>query len=218
LNTFQFAQTTTGLPVLAYDFGRSGPQVLILGGVHGNEPEGVVAAMGLIKKFSHSFTYKLRLTVCPMFNLDGVLNRERRNARGVDLNRNLPTKDWTKEVAEEKYFPGISANSEPENQALVAWIEDKKPRLIISLHSWHPLININGACRPEAEVLAMHTGYEIKEDIGYPTPGCLGTYTGLERNIPTITYEIARGLSPQDVLKVHVPALTETLKVSEDRL
>lgn len=217
MDTFQFGQTATHLPILAHRFGRSGPQVLILGGVHGNEPEGVIAALGLVQKFIQAYTYKLRTTLVPMFNLDGILAQNRRNARGVDLNRNLPTKDWTREVKEEKYFPGTEPNSEPENKALVSWIDEHKPNLIISLHSWHPLLNINGNCRPEAEILARLTGYEIKEDIGYPTPGCLGTYCGLERDIPTLTYEIARGLDHEPILGVHVKALLEALKVTEGR-
>ncbi len=192
--------------------------MLILGGVHGNEPEGVIATLGLLQRFHQSFTYNLQVTLVPMFNLDGVMKQTRKNAQSVDLNRNLPTKDWTRQVTEEKYHPGTEPNSEPENQALVKWIDEQKPKLILSLHSWHPLININGNCRPEAEALARLTGYEIKEDIGYPTPGCLGTYCGLERDIPTITYEIERGLNHHDILSIHVHALQEALKVSEARL
>lgn len=59
------------------------------------------------------------------------------------------------------------------------------------------------------------TGYTIQEDIGYPTPGCLGTYAGLERDIPTLTYEIQRGLGCEEILKVHVPAILEAIKVTE---
>ena len=42
----------------------------------------------------------------PTFNLDGVLRQQRKNINSVDLNRNLPTKDWTNDVKEEKYYPG----------------------------------------------------------------------------------------------------------------
>ena len=72
----------------------------------------------------------------------------------------------------------------------VSWLTTLAPAFILSLHSWKPLLNVNGACRPEAEAIASRTGYIIEESIGYPTPGCLGTYTGLERAIPTLTYEI----------------------------
>ena len=217
MQSFVFGQTASGVPILAHNFGQTGPRVLILGGVHGDEIEGVWAAHGLLNAFAQSFPYKLRLTLVPAFNLDGVLGKERRNSRGVDLNRNLPTNDWTDKVATERYNPGPSANSEPENQALVKFIDSEKPAFILSLHSWKPMLNINGDCRAEAEEIAKRTGYIIEETIGYPTPGCLGTYTGLEREMPTLTYEVERGLDQASVLKIHVPAILESLKVSEKR-
>lgn len=217
MNSFVFGQTVTGLPIMAYRFGAEGPNVLVLGGVHGDEIEGVVAAHGLIEKFAASFPYRLQLTLVPAFNLDGVLARERRNARGIDLNRNLPTKDWTKDVVELRYCPGPAANSEPENRALTAFLERERPAFILSLHSWRPMLNINGDCRTIAETIAKHTGYVITESTGYPTPGCLGTYAGLERDFPTLTYEIERGLPAEPILRVHVPAILEGLKTCETR-
>lgn len=210
-----FGKTASGLPIPAFHFGRSGAEVLILGGVHGDEPEGVKAAWGLIDLWSQNFPLGLQATVVPTFNLDGVLAGNRLNAHGVDLNRNLPTNDWSPNVASPRYNPGPQALSEPENQALLQWLDAHRAVLVISLHSWKPLLNVNGDCVREASVIAEWTGYKIEESIGYPTPGCLGTYCGLERDIPTLTYEIERGLDTESILKIHVPALTEGLKVTE---
>lgn len=215
MKSFIFGQTSQKLPIIGYDFGRTGPQVLILGGVHGDEIEGVIAAHGLLRRFGANFSFGLRLTLVPTLNLDGVLARSRKNAQSVDLNRNLPTNDWTADVPEERYYPGPSAASEPENQALIQWLETHHPSFIISLHSWKPLLNINGSCLKEAEVISQMTGYEIQDSIGYPTPGCLGTYSGLERDMPTLTYEIERGLDTASILRVHIPAILEALKVTE---
>jgi protein MpaA len=221
LRSFIFGKTATGLPIPAYRFGE-GPEskaarVLIIGGVHGSEIEGVWAALGLLKSFSESFPYHLRLTLIPMLNVDGVLTRERKNGHKVDLNRNMPTRDWTNDVKEEKYYPGPHANSEPESVALVNFLEREPQDFILSLHSWNPMLNVNGDCSPEAEEIQKHTGYRIEKSIGYPTPGCLGTYAGLERAMPTITYEIERGLSQDQVLSIHVPAILNALKLSEKR-
>ncbi|GIL17881.1 MAG: murein peptide amidase A [Oligoflexia bacterium] len=218
LTSFIFTQTTSGLPVIGYQFGKqdpSFPKILILGGVHGDEKEGVVAAHGLYTRFSQNFSYRLNICLVPAFNLDGVLEKTRTNARGVDLNRNLPTKDWSPEIKGPRYNPGPTPNSESENQGLVKYLEQEKPNLIVSLHSWNPVLNVNGDCLKFAEVLAKHTGYKIDADIGYPTPGCLGTYAGLERQSPTLTYEIERGLASDQILKIHVPAICEALKVME---
>lgn len=217
MKTRSFGNSALGLPLIAHEFRGDGPSILILGGVHGDESEGVVAAEGLLDSLLRSFPYRLNVTLWPRFNSDGVLLRTRGNGHGVDLNRNLPTKDWSPEVATPRYHPGPAAGSEPENQALMKLLKEAPPRFLLSLHSWHPVLNVNGDCLPEAESLARSTGYRIDTDIGYPTPGCLGTYAGLERNIPTLTYEIERGLSPGEVLRVHVPAILEMLKVCEGR-
>ena len=66
-----------------------------------------------------------------------------------------------------------------------------------------------------AQVIHEWTGYKIEADMGYPTPGCLGTYAGIEKHYPTITYEIERGTTPQQILPLHVPAICEGLKVIE---
>jgi protein MpaA len=216
MKTFILGATSTGLPIPGYRFGPSpGPHVLVLGGVHGDEKEGVEACLGLVHRWSKGFPFRLRVTVVPAFNMDGVLRASRLNARGVDLNRNMATNDWSSEVTNPRYNPGPAANSEPETQVLVKWLDEHKPVIIFSMHSWHPILNTNGNCAREAQAIAQWTGYKIDDSIGYPTPGCLGTYCGLEREMPTITYEIERGLATSEILRLHVPALEEALKVTE---
>lgn len=207
--------SVSGLPLITYEFGFSGPKVFIIGGVHGDEIEGVALAMGLLDEWQKHFDLKLNILLLPMMNIDGVLRKTRLNANGVDLNRNLPTKDWTAEVLNPRYPPGPFALSEPENQALVGVIENFKPQWILNLHSWKPMLNTNGDCEPLASKLNQLTGYPIEPTVGYSTPGCLGTYSGIERGIPTITYEIERGLSTEQILKIHKTAICESLKVLE---
>lgn len=211
---FTFAHSPLGLPVTAYRWKQGPRKVLILGGVHGDEIEGVTCALGLLDEWSKKNSHQLDLTLIPQFNIDGVLTKQRMNSSGVDLNRNLPTKDWSPEIKTPRYHPGPRPNSEPENQALSKWIETEKPNFILSLHSWHPVLNVNGDCLAEAESLAASTGYKIDTDIGYPTPGCLGSYAGLERGCPTLTYEIQRGLPLNEVLRIHVHAIEKCLAVT----
>ncbi|NCN42311.1 murein peptide amidase A [bacterium] len=215
MKTSVIGKSASGLPIVAHQFGREGAKILILGGVHGDEPEGVWASMGLMGAWQEAFPFKLRVTVIPQFNVDGVLRGERANLNGVDLNRNMPTNDWSSLVAQPRYNPGPEAGSESETKALVEWLEVEKPSFVLSLHSWKPMLNTNGNCLREAQAIADRTQYEIKDSIGYPTPGCLGTYCGLERDMPTLTYEIEKGLDISSVLKIHVPAVHEALKVSE---
>lgn len=212
-----FGHSSQGLPILSYHFGSEGPVVLILGGVHGDEPEGNYIALGLLKKWMDDFPYKLSLTLIPCFNIEGSLLCQRTNANEVDLNRNLPTKDWSPKYEKKRYDPGSAPASETENKTLVEWIKNNKPCFVITLHSWNPMININGDCHPEADILAKATGYEVSDYIGYPTPGSLGDYCGIERAIPVITYEAARGGTVKEALELHVPAIEKALFATEKR-
>jgi protein MpaA len=211
-----FGRSRGGLPILAYHFGQKsqGARILILGGVHGDEIEGIVAAFGLLEKFKTDFSLKLDLTIVPMFNVDGSLHRTRGNGAGVDLNRNLPTKDWSPEIATPRYHPGPAANSEPENHALVDFIAKEQPKFILSLHSYKPMLNFNGDSKIIAEEIAKHTGYDVVPSIGYPTPGALGTY-GTERDIPVLTYEVERGMNEAKILSDHVPAILAGLALAQ---
>ena len=49
--TSTLGQTRLGLPITVHQFGKGPKEVLILGGVHGDEPEGVIAANGLLTAF-----------------------------------------------------------------------------------------------------------------------------------------------------------------------
>ncbi len=219
--------TKLGLPIHAYHFLPAKMQptdsitnnlakALVIGGVHGDEPEGVVASRGLLEQFRQNYSLQLDLILIPEMNPEGVLLKTRGNSNKVDLNRNLPTKDWSPVAATERYHPGPSPESEAENKILVRLINDYKPHVIFSLHSWKPMLNINGLL-PEADVISKITGYIIDPDIGYPTPGSLGTYAGHEKKIPTLTYEVERDISFDQIIKIHVPAIIEGLKVSQNR-
>lgn len=215
MRIYQFGQTAKNLPIFAYEFGvHDTNHVLILGGVHGDEIEGVITARDLLSRLMKNASHfdRMKVTLVPELNPEGVLHKTRGNLNGVDLNRNLPTRDWSPEVKTPRYHPGSSPMSEPENQALCAFIEEHSLKFILSLHSWNPMLNINGDCLEEAEILAASTGYRIDRDIGYPTPGSLGTYGATENGIPTITYEIERGQKQEDILKMHPPAIWKLLE------
>jgi len=172
-------------------------RALLIGGVHGNETEGVK----FMEEFTREFVdgksespFGVDLYVIPVMNPDGFLSFQRGNANLVDLNRNMPTKDWSAEYTEQKYFPGSQATSEPETRMLIDVLEDFQPDYIISFHSWKPMVNINGPSKAFGEAIAQKLNMVVADDIGYPTPGSLGTYAGMERQIPTITLEFERGV------------------------
>lgn len=190
-----------GYPIFGIEVEKTKPKrFLLIAGVHGNETEGHAFMHGFLQEFVYKknslpvYTY-----ILPNLNPDGFFAFERQNGHGVDLNRNMKTKDWQPGIKGDRYYGGPFAESENETKILVQVIENFKPHLIISLHSWKPMININGPAKIFAEAMAKKLPYEITADVGYPTPGSLGTYAGWERNIPTITLEIERGMPLEKV-------------------
>ena len=191
----------------------SGPvKVLLMGGVHGDEPEGYSFTENFLRNADwKQFEGQLELSVITRFNPDACLANTRLNANGVDHNRNMPTQDWSAKAANERYIPGPAAGSEPETQILVKLLVENKFHAILTFHSYDPMINYNGPSKGLAQAIADKCGYKVTSDIGYPTPGSLGTWAGGERAIPTITYEIERGLDHAASWTLHGPAVLQGL-------
>lgn len=216
---YSLGSSAHGLPIKVFEFGSSDlPTVLCLGGVHGDEIEGVTLAWSLWDEFIKEYSLKLNLILIPEMNPDGVLYKTRVNANKVDLNRNLPTKDWESQTLNPRYPPGPCAGSEPETQAFLELWNHRNIQFVFSLHSWNPLINTNGPCLEVAEVLHQFLGSPIEPSMGYPTPGALGTFSGLERGVGAITLEIQRGLMNNEVISKYKPAMLAALKVLEHQL
>ena len=210
-------------PIELYSIGSGPIPVLILGGVHGDEVEGFTLAerfLALVDEGSYTVPSRLNLFISPRLNPDGCALIKRTNAKNVDLNRNLPTQNWTGDIANIRYYPGEAPGSEPENKVLIEFLETLKPKLILSLHSYEkPMVNYDGAISKEvAEVMAKANGLEAKGDIGYPTTGSLGNYAGIERKIPTITLEILRGKNLEEVWAEQKPALIAALDWANEKL
>ncbi len=169
---------------------KAGKWLYLLGGTHGDEVEGIHVCKELFNwlKTEHSMK-DMPIVVVPILNVDGYRAGTRVNARMVDLNRNYPTKDWTKEASQPKYNPGPKALSEPENQFLVRLLDKFRPGFILSFHTWKPILNYNGDCQDVAEFLSTHNGYPISSDIGYPTPGSFGSFVPEKYNAGVLTFE-----------------------------
>jgi succinylglutamate desuccinylase len=76
--------------------------------------------------------------VVPVLNPDGVHRHSRRNAHGVDLNRNFPVR-WIHQGG--SYYSGPRPASEPETKAMMAFLADVRPRYVVSLHQ--PLYGVD---------------------------------------------------------------------------
>ncbi len=204
-------------PIELLQLTKGSTPLLLIGGVHGDEVEGFY----LMERFLNEGPWKeleglASIFMIPRLNPDGCALKTRGNGNGVDLNRNMPTKDWSAIAATPRYNPGPSAGSENETKILISIVEELKPHAIISAHSWKPMINYNGPAAKLAEEMAKFNKYRIDDDIGYPTPGSLGTWSGWERKIPTITLEIEEDSPLEKVWEVHHQALFEGIRFAAE--
>ncbi len=185
-----------GKSIDSWQFGDSTRiKILILGGIHGDEPESVDFTSSLWWALesitADSLNCLIRMVDCA--NLDGYLAKSRRNARGIDLNRNFPTLDFVVGDSLSRYYGGREPLSEPETQAIVKLIEDFRPDLIVALHAPLNCVNFDGPAEAEAARLAELLNLPLVIDLGYATRGSLGGYYGRERNQKVITLEFPSG-------------------------
>lgn len=174
--------------------------ILLMGGIHGDEPEGVALAEGALAWLKSECKAGrgdslAPWIVIPCLNIDGFRKNQRVNGRGVDLNRNYPSSNWTPTADKERYFPGTAPASEPEIQGVVELLLDLRPRLAIHCHSWKPMVVYAGeAALNDSNHLARASGYKVFDTIGYPTPGSLSQYGWGDLSIPVICIEEQDGL------------------------
>lgn len=192
--------------------------LLLIGGTHGDEPEGVELAQQTLRWLqAEGESLETAWALIPCLNPDGVALRQRMNANGVDLNRNYPSSDWSPEAKKERYNPGPQPGSENEIQALVKLIQVMKPKMIIHFHSYKPCIVYAGnAALPAAELLGKATGYDVIPDIGYPTPGSLSSYAWSDLGIPVICIEEEDGVDRTTIWPRFQGVITNLIKNFDD--
>jgi murein peptide amidase A len=186
----EIGMSVEGRPIAMVKFGEGDAAVLVLGAIHGDEPTSEYVARRLVEALGASPTPGI--AVIPCANPDGLAAHRRTNARGVDLNRNFPAANW-KRTGRGRNFGGREPLSEPESNTLHRAIESLHPTLIISIHSMqNPCDNYDGPGEETAELMSRFNGYPVRRNIGYPTPGSLGSWAGIDRQIQIITLELPR--------------------------
>jgi protein MpaA len=190
-------------------------ELLIFAGIHGEEPETTYALSRALRQLTEPSSH-CAVILCA--NPDGTIRGTRGNARGVDLNRNFPTRDWRpgtvthrstiEDPSDILLSTGTLAASEPETRALIALIDELRPSAVIAIHA--PLACIDDAnASPLGQRLADRTKLPFVRDVGYATPGSFGTWGG-ERDLLVTTYEFALASTEQH-MRDHVPVLVELL-------
>jgi len=118
-----------GRKIVAWHLGQRGrPKVVLIATMHGNEraPRQVLQSLR-----DRSPIRGVDLWVVPTYNPDGAAHGTRKNAHGVDLNRNYPY-GWRD--LDGNYESGSHAGSEPETRAMMRFLRDVRPTWVLSFH------------------------------------------------------------------------------------
>jgi protein MpaA len=136
-------------PIRAVQLGDpAGARVaLVVGVIHGDERVGL-RIVDAIKRRASAEAASLQgtqLWAIQTVNPDGLRAHTRKNAHGVDLNRNFPYR-WRDDVPHSNgYYPGPRPSSEPETRAVMAFARRIQPDLSIWYHQpWGAVLACHG--------------------------------------------------------------------------
>lgn len=180
-------------PIRAFRLGdpASPKKVVLIGGIHGDE---TAPSRILLNLRDGRRIHGADIWVVPYFNRDGVALHRRKNARGVDLNRNFPYR-W--KALTGRYYSGSRPASEPETRYLMRFLDQVDPDFVVGFHQ--PLYGVDvyaGKTRGFSVVLARNLGLPRKT---FNCNGvCHGTMTqwfNAKHAGRAVTVEYGRGLS-----------------------
>jgi len=165
-----------GRPIVAERFGSpGGRRVLVIGVIHGNEDGGVPIVDELRDRAAAgALAPDVEWWLVESMNPDGQAAQDRHNANQVDLNRNFPLRWGPIGQPGDGQYAGTGPASEPETQAMVAFISQLRPDMAIWYHQDANLIipstGRNGRVRARYAELS-----------GLPVADCCGggIYTGI---------------------------------------
>jgi len=183
-------RSVQGRPILAQVLGNGPETTLFIATIHGNEAAGT-PLMGTMADYLTEHAEILenrRVVIVAVANPDGMAMRTRGNIRGVDLNRNFEASNRVNNKTN-----GSGALSEPESRAIRAVIQEFSPDRIVTLHQPLNCIDYDGPAKALAARMARYCRLPVKK-LG-ARPGSLGSYTGEELGIPTITMEMPAAAS-----------------------
>lgn len=210
----KYGMSVEGVP-LRFLPAEKDARLLVFAAIHGEEAETTFLLSRALRMLARVPAHVACVLTA---NPDGLLRGTRANARGVDLNRNFPTEDWTcgktysrltlESPKETALDTGAFAGSEPETSALIQLILKLNVRKVIALHSPFGLIDSDFQSDLTQK---LETVFELpwQSGVGYPTPGSFGTFAR-ERQIECVTVELPR-LAPEILVQCYGKAFAEFL-------
>jgi protein MpaA len=154
-------------------------RVLVIGGLHGNEPASPPVVRGLLQA---QIDPDVEVWLVPVANPDGVAAGLRCNANGVDLNRNYPF-EWRPRDG------GPAPLSEPETQALAALVEQLRPDVVVWVHQPLGYVSaIGGTSSALEQAWGYGAGMPVRPDVTQHGGG--ESWSALVAGVPSMLIEI----------------------------
>ncbi|MBN1944510.1 MAG: DUF2817 domain-containing protein [Bradymonadales bacterium] len=189
--SFIVGTTRQNRPMVVEQYGADGPLLLLISAIHGNERTAVTLGEQIRSDLLAGLAEMagIRIAFLPAANPDGIALETRYNAASVDLNRNFPTENFSQDNTNGGPYP----LSEPETQALKEVIDRVAPTAVVSVHCCIPLMDYDGPGYSLAQAMSMAMEQSARFDVGRlgSLPGSMGSYVGIELNVPIITLEFA---------------------------
>lgn len=166
-----------------------------MAGIHGNERITYPLAEALSRV---ELPDDMHLTIVPSLNPDGWAANTRRNARGVDLNRNFPWL-WTSS----KESAGSGPGSELETQAAMNLLQTERPDLVIWIHQPLDYVAPLHGCPIEyAQVWAGAAGVRVRTGLAHL--GGSESWSAREAGLRSMLVEVASWSTAQSLVDDHV--------------
>jgi murein peptide amidase A len=168
-------RSVRGRPIRVWHLGERGkPKVLLISTMHGDEPHTrqILEALRDGRPI-----HGVDLWVLPTYNPDGRVRHTRKNAHGVDLNRNFPN-NWVD--LDGVYESGPRPASEPETRAVMRFLRDIRPKWILSFHQ--PLYGVDTVTKNKRFSRKVARALNLPRKSFTCGGACHGTMTGWYNN------------------------------------
>ncbi len=154
-------------------------RVVVIGGLHGNEPVTPPAVRGLLEA---DIGADIEVWLVPVANPDGSAAGQRCNADAVDLNRNFPW-EWRAEDG------GPAPSSEPETQALSLLVSGLQPDVVVWVHQPLDYVSAIGATADELELAwSAAAGLPVRPDVTQHGGG--ESWSSFVAGVPSMLVEV----------------------------
>jgi protein MpaA len=179
-------------------------KVLVVGAIHGDEPEGR-KIVDLLRTATPPPGVELLLV--RNLNPDGLQRHTRQNAHGVDLNRNSAQGRRFLGGPGTRFYAGPRAFSEPETRAIRALILRARPAVTVWYHQPFGLVD-----RPETGGDAISRAYARVSGLRFapltPRPGSMSRWENVRvRPGSSLVVELPGGVLPAAAAQRHAAAV-----------